>query len=281
MTVRFLAIGGIICARNAHLAGAAPVGWALVYACTRALSSRPMTDIYDSAYVIDLFDEMSGSYEHVNYISSFGFTKRWRRQFVVNAALAPGMIVYDFMCGMGESWGAIVKSIGDGGRVVALDFSEGMLRHARKRQAGMRGTEVALSRQNVLANELADASADAVICGFGIKTLSDPDKDLLAREIKRVLKPGGTFSLIEVSVPGRWFFRPLYMFYLKNVIPIIGRILLGNPRNYRMLGIYAERFGDCSGMRDILADNGLEVAYHDYFFGCATGVSGRKSATGQ
>ncbi len=64
------------------------------------------------------------------------------------------------------------------------------------------------------------------------------------------------------------------MFYLKEIIPLLGRLLLGNPENYRMLGLYTEKFRDCRTMRDLLARHGLRTTYHDYFFGCASGVSG-------
>jgi ubiquinone/menaquinone biosynthesis C-methylase UbiE len=64
--------------------------------------------------------------------------------------------------------------------------------------------------------------------------------------------------------------------YLKHIIPIIGWVLLGNPENYRMLGVYTEQFGDCRSMRNALARNGLRATYHEYFFGCASGVSGIK-----
>jgi demethylmenaquinone methyltransferase/2-methoxy-6-polyprenyl-1,4-benzoquinol methylase len=66
------------------------------------------------------------------------------------------------------------------------------------------------------------------------------------------------------------------MFYLRYIIPLIGRIFLGNPDNYRMLGIYTERFNNCSGMADALKHAGLEVEYRSFFFGCASGLRGRK-----
>jgi demethylmenaquinone methyltransferase/2-methoxy-6-polyprenyl-1,4-benzoquinol methylase len=66
------------------------------------------------------------------------------------------------------------------------------------------------------------------------------------------------------------------MLYLKHIIPIIGWVLLGNPENYRMLGVYTEQFGDCRSMRNALVRNGLRTTYHEYFFGCASGVSGIK-----
>jgi ubiquinone/menaquinone biosynthesis C-methylase UbiE len=37
-------------------------------------------DIYNVDFVEQLFDEMAATYERVNDISSFGFSRRWRNQ---------------------------------------------------------------------------------------------------------------------------------------------------------------------------------------------------------
>ena len=66
------------------------------------------------------------------------------------------------------------------------------------------------------------------------------------------------------------------MFYLKRLIPIIGRMLLGNPDCYRMLGVYTEAFQNMSHFASCLRDAGLEVTLVTHFFGCATGVRGIK-----
>lgn len=233
-------------------------------------------NIYDTAYVEKLFDEMAGTYELVNYLSSFGFSLRWRRQFVDKARVRAGMVVCDLMCGMGECWGGIAPSLGPNDHVLALDLSQGMLRGAHKRRPKFPQLDIQIRKENALANSLADASVDCVICGFGIKTFSDEQKALLAAQIKRILKPQGTFSLVEVSVPTGWWLKDLYMFYLKQLIPLVGSLLLGNPENYRMLGLYTEKFGNCRGMAEALTHQGLSVTYHQYFYGCATGVSGQK-----
>lgn len=39
-------------------------------------------NIYNLEYVKGLFNRMSSSYERVNYITSFGFSIRWRKQFL-------------------------------------------------------------------------------------------------------------------------------------------------------------------------------------------------------
>ena len=149
-----------------------------------------------------------------------------------------------------------------------------MLRHARARLGRRPDGRVEVLEGDVLELGLPAASADAILCLFGVKTLSVADRARFAAELARVLRPGGRFSLIEVSVPGWMPLRVAYLFYLKRVIPILGRLLLGNPENYRMLGFYTERFGDCRALVPVLRAAGLEAHFVESFFGCATGVVG-------
>ena len=235
-----------------------------------------MPDIYDPVFVQQLFDEMSSTYEAVNYLSSFGFSHRWRRQFVEKAALQPGMAVCDLMCGMGECWGAITRQLGSAGRILAQNLSSGMLRGARSKKARLSDFQIDLSQQNALASSLGNKSVDAVICGFGVKTLPPDHFRLLAAEIMRILKPGGAFSLIDVSVPAGWILEKPYLFYLENFVPFIGRLLLGNPENSHMLGEYTTRFGNCHALWEVFSQIGFVCTYERYFWGCATGVCGYK-----
>jgi WD40 repeat protein len=156
------------------------------------------------------------------------------------------------------------------------DGAGGMLRLAEHRRAHLPDLDVTIRREDALASSLRHGYADRIVCGFGVKTLSDEQKEVFASEVARLLRPGGAFSLVEVSVPRGWWLKGLYMLYLKHIIPIIGWVLLGNPENYRMLGVYTEQFGDCRSMRNALVRNGLRTTYHEYFFGCASGVSGIK-----
>jgi len=90
------------------------------------------------------------------------------------------------------------------------------------------------------------------------------------------LKPGGTYSFVEISVPPFLPLRGAYMFYLKWLIPLAGRLLLGNPDTYRMLGAYTQAFDNSTHFADCLRLAGLTVVPVSYFFGCATGVRGLK-----
>jgi demethylmenaquinone methyltransferase/2-methoxy-6-polyprenyl-1,4-benzoquinol methylase len=94
--------------------------------------------------------------------------------------------------------------------------------------------------------------------------------------VARLLRPGGTFTFVEISVPRAPVLRPLYLAYLRRVIPVVGRLFLGNPANYRLLGAYTAGFGDCRHFVDCLRSAGLDAEFHSYLFGCATGVTGHR-----
>jgi ubiquinone/menaquinone biosynthesis methyltransferase len=234
-----------------------------------------MEDIYSFEFLKALFDEMSSSYDRVNYITSFGFSHWFRRQFVEQASLEPGHSVCDLMCGRGECWPFILERIG-GGRLVALDLSPGMLEGAHERRRRLAGRAVEVREGNALATGLEDNSMDRVLIAFGLKTLAPELREGLAAELFRVVRPGGVVSLIEMSEPRGWALRPVFMWYLKSIVPILGRALLGNPQNYRMLGVYTERFQGCEPVVGVMRAAGFDAGLVSYFHGCATGVVARK-----
>src|SRR5262249_42557396 len=98
----------------------------------------------------------------------------------------------------------------------------------------------------------------------------------LSQQVARLLRPGGVFSFVEISVPPALLLRLVYLFYLDRLIPLIGRLFLGDPANYKMLGIYTRAFGTCKHFAECLRQCGLEVSEINYFFGCATAVRGVK-----
>jgi hypothetical protein len=114
--------------------------------------------------------------------------------------------------------------------------------------------------QDVLAWDPQPEFADVVVSSFGLKTFDHEQQRRLARLVARLLKPGGTCSFIEVSVPPFPPLRALYMFYLKWVIPLVGRILLGKPDTYRMLGVFTQAFRNANHFADCLREAGLAVS---------------------
>ncbi|HTO06799.1 MAG TPA: class I SAM-dependent methyltransferase [Myxococcota bacterium] len=228
---------------------------------------------YEPEALRALFDEMAQTYGAMNLVSSFGFAARWRHQIV--AALPPTeplRRVVDLMSGMGELWRSLSRRLGPDSQVIAVDLSSEMTRRAPKRTP----FPVSVRTADVFEHDFGGDRYDAVVSSFGLKTLSPEQQEKLALRVADLLRPGGTFAFVEISVPPSALLRQPYMFYVKTVIPRIGRVFLGNPANYRQLGVYTEAFGNCVHFAACLRRVGLEAVLTSYFFGCATGVVGRK-----
>ncbi len=235
-----------------------------------------MKEIYDPKFVEKLFDKMSSSYSKMNYITSFGFSERWRRQCVEEIKIEKGKAVVDLMTGMGECWKHILKESDKNSKLIGLDFSTEMINRAERNKLKFKKNKIEILKENVFDNSIADETADFVISGFGLKTFNHQQLGELANEIDRILKTNGKFSLIDVSVPKSKILKPFYMFYLKNIIPLLGKLFLGSPETYKMLGIYTEAFGNSKNVYRIFNRPEFEIEYVEYFYGCATGIKGMK-----
>lgn len=233
-------------------------------------------NIYDAKSVRRLFDEMSKTYGVVNLIASLGFTLVWRR-VCIQKIRPRGHVehIVDLLAGMGELMPNLYSHFGSIGRIQALDFSSQMCEGARK-QATQMSFPVEVIEADVFDQVLLPNCADVVVSSFGLKTFSKDQQAALAKELDRVLKPGGEFSFIEISMPNSLLLRAFYKLYINLFIPMIGKFCLGNPDNYRHLGVYTEKFKNSQNFHDELLKLGIESNYFEHFFGCASGVCGRK-----
>lgn len=233
--------------------------------------------IYDPGFVRDIFDRCSGKYIAFSYICSMGFTERWRKQCVAALDLGPeARCGYDLMAGTGEAWPHLLAARPDIERIIAVDISSGMHRRALERLHAMRAHKIDFIEDDVLASDLPDASADFIVSTFGLKTFNARQHRALAALVSRVLKPGGRYAFIEASDPKGWWLRPLYLFYLKVVLPLIERLLLRGAQDFSMIGTYTTTFGDADQFTTMLRDAGLEAQFRKAFFGCATIACGYK-----
>lgn len=118
---------------------------------------------------------------------------------IINALhLQPHHHVLDIASGTGEP-GLTIASIVNKGSVTAIDLSEGMLQiaaeKAKAKKIGNFHTRVA----DVCELPFGDAIFDAVSCRLGFMFF--PDMQLAAREIMRVLKPGGKIAVTVWGEP--------------------------------------------------------------------------------
>jgi ubiquinone/menaquinone biosynthesis methyltransferase len=239
-------------------------------------NKKATNKFYKTEYVRALFNQMASTYSLVNYGTSFGFSLRWRKQFIHHLnGTTDAIKVADLMTGMGETW-PFIKSQWQNGEIYAVDISENMLARAGKKNKKYFQNKVILINEDILNNSFPDAHFDVIICAFGLKTLSLFQLEILAKETQRLLKKGGQYSFIEVSLPQYTALRKPYLFYLKRVIPLVGKLLCGNATTYKMLGYYTEKYQNSTAAFKQFEAIGLTPIQHQFSYGCATGFYGIK-----
>ena len=172
-----------------------------------------------------MFDSVASKYDRANDLLSFGQTHRWRIKVRDAVAPKPGQSVLDLAAGTGSS--SIALNL-EGVRVVASDFSQGMLAEGRKRHPELEFVFADATNLPFAANEF-----DATTISFGLRNVVDVEKAL--REMFRVTKPGGRVVICEFSRVQNSLLRPLYEFYLKRLLPVFSRMAGQKPEAYDYL----------------------------------------------
>ncbi len=178
------------------------------------------------AEVEGMFGTLAPAYDRFNFLSSLGLDALWRRRAV--ARLRPGQRVLDLGCGTGDLALAAARRAGPAGRVTGADFAEPMLEVARRKSAGVGpgAAPVEWVRASADALPFPDASFDLVVSAFVLRSLAGIRAGA-AREVARVLAPGGTACLLELARPRGVVLGALHGLYLSTAIPVIGRLAAG------------------------------------------------------
>lgn len=115
--------------------------------------------------------------------------------------LQPGHTVLELAAGPGDTGFMAAEMVRPGGRLISSDAVEPMLEIARSRasQQGIDNVEFRLLELEWI--DLETASVDAILCRWGIMFAADPGA--AAREMRRVLRPGGRLAVAVWEQPGR------------------------------------------------------------------------------
>jgi SAM-dependent methyltransferase len=108
-------------------------------------------------------------------------------------ALQPGHRVLELACGPGDTGFLAAEQVRPGGVVIETDVSDAMLGVARGRARDLGATNVEFQRMELEWLDLPAANVDAILCRWGL--MFAVDKEAAAREMRRVLRPGGRLAL--------------------------------------------------------------------------------------
>jgi demethylmenaquinone methyltransferase / 2-methoxy-6-polyprenyl-1,4-benzoquinol methylase len=189
-----------------------------------------------------MFARIARRYDFANRLLSGGMDIWWRKRLVAAVRRHRPGNVLDLATGSGDVAFALSTGLGKKTTIVGMDFCQPMLEQAQsKKIAAGRFANVTFCHGDGLALPIPDASFDAVTISFGLRNLADRDRGL--GEMRRVLRPNGRLFVLEFSQPQKWF-RPLYLFYLRKVLPRIAGLVTGDRAAYDYLNCTIEAFPD-------------------------------------
>jgi SAM-dependent methyltransferase len=160
---------------------------------------------------------------------------------VAKAAIAPGTEVLDVATGSGN---AAIPAALAGARVTALDLVPGLLETGRELAAAA-GVEIEWVEGDAEALPFADESFDTVLSVLGVQFT--PRHEATARELARVLRPGGALVL-ACWTPGGFIGR-----LFKTMAPYLPKPPAGASP--------PPLYGDEDHVRALFAGTGVELGF--------------------
>ncbi len=218
--------------------------------------------------VAQMFDTISGNYDGLNRVISFGIDIKWRKKVLQLVAAKNPESILDIATGTGDL--AILMTQTKASKIIGLDISEGMLEVGRKKISEK-------NLQNKIEMILGDSENmpfpdnhfDAITVSFGIRNFETLEKGL--SEILRVLKPNGIFVILETSNPTKTPYKQGYNFYSKYILPLIGKLFSKDDVAYKYLSESAAVFPFGEALNNILRKVGfIDVKAMPQTFGVAT-----------
>jgi demethylmenaquinone methyltransferase/2-methoxy-6-polyprenyl-1,4-benzoquinol methylase len=208
--------------------------------------------------VAAMFDEVAPTYDKTNDLLSFGQSRLWRG--IVAKAVDPrsGQSILDMAAGTGSSTAAFARP---GVRLVAGDFSEGMLAQGRKRHPDIEFVFADATKLPFKKQEF-----DATTISFGLRNVVDVEAAL--SEMFRVTKPGGRIVICEFSKVTNPLLRPFYNFYLRKVLPAFSSLASKTPEAYAYLSESIDAWPDQRTLAAKIEKAGYEnVTFRNLSFG--------------
>jgi arsenite methyltransferase len=116
------------------------------------------------------------------------------------AKIKKGDVVIDLGSGAGNDCFIARSETGETGKVIGIDFTPAMIAKARANAERLGFNNVEFRQGDIEEMPVASGRADVIVSNCVLNLV--PDKDAVIKEIYRVLKPGGHFSIADVVLIG-------------------------------------------------------------------------------
>ena len=225
--------------------------------------------------VTQMFDTISKEYDSLNRVISFGIDIKWRKKVVSIVGKQNPDTILDIATGTGDLAINLAKT--NASKIVGFDISPGMLEIGKQKIAKKKlNNKIEMVLGDSEKMPFTDNSFDAITVAFGVRNFENLEKGLT--EILRVLKPNGTFVILETSVPAKAPYKQGYKFYTKRILPLIGKLFSRDKVAYSYLCESASVFPYGEALNNILRKIGfINAEALPQTFGVATIYTASKS----
>lgn len=226
------------------------------------------------SFIVRLFDDIAPTYDKLNHILSLNIDKSWRSKSVKQVLKGKHDVVLDIACGTGDFSIELAQKGVE--KVIGVDISEGMMKIGMEKVKAL-GLEdkISMHVDDSESLSLEDNSIDAVTVAFGVRNFEHLQIGL--NEMNRVIRPGGTVNVLELSVPSNPVLLWCYKLYFMHVLPFFGGLVSGNKEAYKYLPTSVMNFPKPDIFMSMLETAGFkEVKQRAFTFGLCRLFTGVK-----
>jgi len=196
-------------------------------------------------FVRRIFDQGAADYDRIEKMMALGSGSWYRRKALLRAGLQPGMKVLDVAIGTGLVAREEIAITGDGANVTGVDPSAGMLAEAR------RALDVGAVRGKAEDLPLANDAFDFLSMGYALRHVSDLHRAFA--QFSRVLAPGGSLCILELTRPRGNVRSALLRWYMGSLIPTLARLVTRGNQSRLLWRYYWDTIESCISPEKVLA----------------------------
>ena len=209
-----------------------------------------------------MFARISGRYDLLNRLMTFGRDRAWRHEAIRHLDIQPGQVILDAGSGTGDI-ALEIKTKYPTVKMVAADLTLEMIQVGKKRAGGENIFWVVADAQYL---PFADQQFAGVISGYLLRNV--PDVDVTLAEQFRVTVLEGHFVCLDTTPPRRNLLYPFLKFYLKVVIPALGKLITGDGAAYTYLPETTAHFLSAEVLAERISKSGYrEIHFARRMFG--------------